>query len=216
MQPFPELIANSANDLLAILHELLVFKIVWEKLFKTLSREKKLSSKEKKKSPRILYKYSVLRKCALKMSLEIILKQIQQNTHIHNWSLQTFSRDYDLASHATYVACALILFLSGGTYSLKFLTVFHGRFFQKSAEREYISFWYLTWHLNSGLASNKPTHYLLDYADFNFCSIKLEKSLSYKLMEKSTFYANILAVIKVPSSIVCLKSTNFEKKSFFH
>ena len=27
------------------------------------------------------------------------------HTYIHNWSLQPFSQDYDLASHTTYVVC---------------------------------------------------------------------------------------------------------------
>ena len=27
------------------------------------------------------------------------------HTYIHNWSLQPFSQDYDLVSHATYVVC---------------------------------------------------------------------------------------------------------------
>ena len=38
--------------------------------------------------------------------------------YIHNWSLQPFSQDYGLASHITYVV-ALILYMRGGTYSLK-------------------------------------------------------------------------------------------------
>ena len=36
-------------------------------------------------------------------------------TCIYNWSLQHFNQDYDLASPIT----ALILYMSGGTYSLK-------------------------------------------------------------------------------------------------
>ena len=48
-------------------------------------------------------------------------------------------------------------------------------FCQKSADRKspkkycffHISFWYLTWDWNPGFTSNKPTHYLLHYADLN-------------------------------------------------
>ena len=45
--------------------------------------------------------------------------------------------------------------------------------FVRSAERTsgrrnifIFAFWCLTWALNCGLMSNKPTHYLLDYGDF--------------------------------------------------
>ena len=30
------------------------------------------------------------------------------HTFIHNWSLQPFSQDYDLASHTNFMFCALI------------------------------------------------------------------------------------------------------------
>ena len=81
--------------------------------------------------------------------------------------------------------CALILYMSGGTYSKSrllttdFWGTFHGNFIysqsfcQKFAERKSIkkyffifSFWCLIWGLNPGLMSNKPPHYLLDYDDF--------------------------------------------------
>ena len=79
----------------------------------------------------------------------------------------------------------LILYMSGGTYSLKSTT--SDRFFEKlfmaifftfrvfarnllkGSHRRNIfilSFLCLTWALNLGLTSNKPTHYLLDYGDF--------------------------------------------------
>ena len=38
--------------------------------------------------------------------------------HTHNWSLQPFSQDYDLAPHTTHAVC-VILYMSGGAYSLK-------------------------------------------------------------------------------------------------
>ena len=51
----------------------------------------------------------------------------------HNWSLQTFRQDYDLASHICCVR--LILYMTGGTYSLKstpnvrfFKETFHDNF----------------------------------------------------------------------------------------
>ena len=39
-------------------------------------------------------------------------------TYIHNWSLQPSVRIIDLVSHTTYVVLLLILYISGGTYSL--------------------------------------------------------------------------------------------------
>ena len=82
---------------------------------------------------------------------------------------------------------ALILYMSGRTYSLKstpkdrFLRSFSWQFYlfseflpeicweQVNEEIfSYFPFWCLTWSLNSvGLTSNKPTHCLLDYGDFN-------------------------------------------------
>ena len=75
----------------------------------------------------------------------------------------------------------LILYISGGTYSLK--STPNDRFFEKlfmailftlrvfarnllSGNRRSntfrISFWCLAWNSNPGFLSNKPTHYLLD------------------------------------------------------
>ena len=34
--------------------------------------------------------------------------------------------------------------------------------------QEIFLFWYLTWSLNRGFKSNKPTHYLIDYGDFKY------------------------------------------------
>ena len=62
-----------------------------------------------------------------------------------------------------------------------FEKLFHGRLFAlrvsaRNLLREnrwrnifffHISFWCLTWDTNPGFTSNKPTHYLLDYGDFN-------------------------------------------------
>ena len=34
-------------------------------------------------------------------------------------SIGHYNQDYNLVSHATYIVCVLILYMSGGTYSLK-------------------------------------------------------------------------------------------------
>ena len=81
--------------------------------------------------------------------------------------------------------CVLILYISGGTYSLQ--SAPNDRFFEKlfmeicftlrvfarnllrgNRRRNpfRISFWCLTWGSNPGFSSNKPTHYLLDHGDF--------------------------------------------------
>ena len=82
----------------------------------------------------------------------------------------------------TLMLCALILYMSGGTYSLSRLRTtdlwetFHGNFIyfpsfcQKSAERKspkkYLHIFVLMGGLNLSLTSNKSTHYLLDNGDF--------------------------------------------------
>ena len=81
--------------------------------------------------------------------------------------------------------CVLILYISGGTYSLKstpndrfeklFTTIlFTLRVFARNLLRGNrrrntfrISSWCLAWDSNPGFSSNKPTHYLLDHGDFN-------------------------------------------------
>ena len=82
--------------------------------------------------------------------------------------------------------CVLILYISGGTYSLK--STPNDRFFEKlyymailftlrvfarillrgnrRKNTFCISFWFLAWDSNTGFSSNKPTHYLLDHGDF--------------------------------------------------
>ena len=83
--------------------------------------------------------------------------------------------------------CVLILYISGGTYSLK-PTPNYG-FFEKlfiailftlwvfarkllSGNRRIntfrILFWCLAWNSNSGFMSNKTTHYLLNYGYFSY------------------------------------------------
>ena len=85
--------------------------------------------------------------------------------------------------------CALILYVSGGIYSL--YTTPNDRFFEKlfmaflftlrvfarnllrgNRRRNTfrISFWCLAWDSNPGFSSNKPTHYLLDHGDFIVCN----------------------------------------------
>ena len=110
------------------------------------------------------------------------------HTYIH-----TFIGHYNTSVRITawlftpLMSCVLILYISGGTYSLKstpndrlFGETFHGNFIysasfcQKSAERKlpkkyfsffHISFWCLTWDMKTGFTSNKPTLYLLDYME---------------------------------------------------
>ena len=45
------------------------------------------------------------------------------------------------------------------------------------------SFWYLTWRLNSGLMSNKPTHYPLDLTWKNISSVTSSQQTSGKISE---------------------------------
>ena len=105
-------------------------------------------------------------------------------TYIHNWSLQPFSLDY-WPSFSHHLCCVLILYKSGGTYSLK--STSNDRFFKKlfmvilftlrvfdrnllrgNRRRNTfrISFLCLAWDSNPDYSSNKPQHYLIDCVDY--------------------------------------------------
>ena len=90
--------------------------------------------------------------------------------------------------------CVLILYISGGTYSLMstpndgffekiFMAIlFILRVFARTLLRENrrwntfrISFWCLAWDSNPGCSSNKPTHYLLD-DEIKFIKFKKKKT----------------------------------------
>ena len=84
----------------------------------------------------------------------------------------------------------LILYISGGTYSLKstpndrfeklFMAIlFTLRVFARNLLRENrqrntfrILFWCPAWDSNPGFSSNKPTHYLLDHGDFIMLTLR--------------------------------------------
>ena len=75
--------------------------------------------------------------------------------------------------------CAIVLYISGGTYSLKPTTkdrcfekrfmaiLFTPRVFARNRQRNtfYILYWCLAWGPNPSFTSYKPTCYLLDYGD---------------------------------------------------
>ena len=102
---------------------------------------------------------------------------------MHNWSLPSFSQDYELASPTTYVVCDnFINELRGQQFEVDSELQTFGRLFmailftlrvfcQKSVERKspkkYLhTFLCLACGLNSGLTPYKPSRYLLDYGDF--------------------------------------------------
>ena len=109
----------------------------------------------------------------------------QYYKYIHNWSLQPFSQDCGLASHATYVVCFNFIH---EWQDLQFNVDSEQQIFEKLfmailftfpeflpeicwkeiAEKNTfrISFWCLAWSSNPVFLSNKPTHYLLDHGDF--------------------------------------------------
>ena len=98
------------------------------------------------------------------------------HTYIHNWSLQPFSQDTDLAYHSTYVAC--LKSTSNDRFLWNFLMtilltlrVFVRNLLNGSRQNKYSFFIFrfaeydLSWGLKSGLVSNNPTNYLLDYGE---------------------------------------------------
>ena len=111
--------------------------------------------------------------------------------HIHNWSLQL--QDYwpTFSHHLCYVVC--VLYISGGTYSLKstpndrffeklfmavliILRVFARNLLRGNRRRNTfrILFWCLDWGSNPGLPSNKTTLYILDHGDFSSVQLYLK------------------------------------------
>ena len=100
--------------------------------------------------------------------------------------MQAFSQDYDLVSHSTYVVCVNFIrewrdlqfkksipndrFMRNFFMAILFaLRLFARNLLRGSRRRNIFIFWYwcLTWDLNLGLTSYKPTHYLLDHDDLN-------------------------------------------------
>ena len=127
----------------------------------------------------------------LSNSLEYTLHYNYFITYIHNWPLQSFSRDYSLASHTTHVVCVNFIrewwTLNCGSLQFNvdserrsFKKLFHGRFIysqsfwqkcvEKKSPKKYFSYfifddWPVIW--TQTFASNKSPLYLLDHGDFN-------------------------------------------------
>ena len=90
----------------------------------------------------------------------------------HKRTLQPFSFTkscYDRLFILTiFMLNALILYVNGGTYSLKSSFVRNLLIGSRRWNVFIFSLWcpQVRYQLNSGLTSNKPTYYLLDYSDF--------------------------------------------------
>ena len=112
------------------------------------------------------------------ISLYIIFAE---RTYLHNWSLQPFSQDYNIASHTTYVLWVNFIhewgnlqfkvdrFLRSFFMAIWFtLRVFARTLLRVSRRRNIFVFsvWCLSWDLNSSRTFNKPIHHLLDYGDW--------------------------------------------------
>ena len=135
--------------------------------------------------------------------------------YIRNWPLQPFSQDY--------WPSVLILYISGGTYSLK--STANDRFFEKlfmaisyllsellpeicweeNRRRNTfrILFWCLAWGSNPGFSSNKPMHYLLDHGDFIW-NIDLNNGVYCDLRNSSACLTTVLSYLRL----------KFSKKSY--
>ena len=108
-------------------------------------------------------------------------------TYIHNWPLQPFSQDYDLASHTTHVAWVNFIhkwrdlqfkvdserqIFLGNFFRAGLVTL---RLFAKSLLKEnrrrnafsYFNFDNCPGIWTQAFASNKPTHDILDHGNFN-------------------------------------------------
>ena len=105
------------------------------------------------------------------------------HTYIHNWVLQPFSQDYDLASYITHVVRINFIrewldvqFNVDSERQIFFKKICHFRFplvseflpeicWEEIAYFFHVSFWWLSWYAKLFM-SNKPSHYLLDYGNF--------------------------------------------------
>ena len=109
------------------------------------------------------------------------------NTHIHthNWPLQPFSQDYDLASHTIHVVCINFthkwrdlqfhidskrqIFWESFSLQVYLRSEFLPEIYGEKISEEiffYISFWCLTWDTKPHFTCTKPAHYLLDLIGF--------------------------------------------------
>ena len=103
------------------------------------------------------------------------------SSYIHNWPLQPFSQDYDLASHTTHIVCFNFI---REWWDLQFNIDSERQIFEKIFYVKFLFtlrvlarnllrgnrwrnafFWCLAWDTNPNFTSSKPTHYLLDYGD---------------------------------------------------
>ena len=109
-----------------------------------------------------------------------------KHTYIHNWPLQLFSQDYGLDSYTTHVVCINFIpewrdlqfnvdserqiFGETLSWQVYLLSEFLPEICWEQIAEEIIffhtSFWCMTWGTNPVIASNKPTHYILDYGNF--------------------------------------------------
>ena len=136
--------------------------------------------------------------------------QINNNNYIHNWSLIHPSVRI-MTSLLTLLVCVNFIhewrhlqfkidserqiFEKLVMAILFTLRVFARNLLRRSRRRNIFifSYWCLTWGLNSGFTSNKPTHYLLNYGNINnntycidFCNGTLQTTITlFKRTESS-------------------------------
>ena len=140
----------------------------------------------------------------------------------------------DLGFLTPLMLCVLILYISGGTYSLK--STLNDRFFEKlfmailfnlrafarnllrgNRRRNtfHISFWRLVWDSNPGFSSNKPTHYLLDHGDLN--TVFFRNKLVFHFSQHFLFTILIITFFLSVSFVVtstCVSNTRAKRIKF--
>ena len=148
-----------------------------------------------------------------KWEIPTIIKLIYYylRTYTHNWSLQRFSQDYNLAVHTAYFVCVNFIHKRRVTYSLK--STPNDRFFEKFsmailfslrpfARNLFISSFcwkHLTCGLNRGLTSN-IIYYLLDYGVFFFQLVLI----LWIVIHSSCLIWQIISFILPPNEYDCV------------
>ena len=104
-----------------------------------------------------------------------LLRPPYRGNHLHTYIIGHYNpsvRVIDLVSHKTYVVCVNFLHkwrdLQFKVDSKRFWETFHGNAERKSPKNYFLYFVLMSGlGFNPGFMSNKPTHYLLSYGDFN-------------------------------------------------
>ena len=129
---------------------------------------------------------------------------------MHNWSLQSFSQDYGMASHTTYLVFVnfihkwrelqLKVDSERRIFSLERLLMAILFWFQSFCQKPERQLQCLTWGFDCGRRSNNSTHYLLDYSDFITLQLpnRTLDSFKPKWLKKNFWFTHFIYLLVTP------------------